>query len=55
MKKCINQYFKNDSLKFAELLRNHLMEKMKPKLFNKKYPAFEVTYIDDDHTDIPSK
>ena len=44
MRLILNEYFAENTLKFAELLRLHLMEAMNPKNYNRKYPAFEILY-----------
>eukprot|EP01084_Bolivina_argentea_P040807 75322_1 len=49
MKEILNEYFKEKPLKFAELLRDHLMDNMKPINYNKKYPAFEVLYNEEEN------
>lgn len=53
MHKILNDFFKDNALKFAELLRMNLMKEMKPKNYNRKYPAFEILYVEDNDAKFP--
>lgn len=46
-RRILNEYFKDSPIHFAERIRDHFMETMKPKCSNKKYPAFQVYYLED--------
>lgn len=48
MQRILIQYFEQRPLEFAEVLRMHLMEEMKPKNYNRKYPAFEIKYAENE-------
>ena len=46
-RRILNEHFQDSPIHFAECIREHFMEKMKPKRSNTKYPAFQVFYHED--------